>query len=409
MGKSTTPKRRKILITVLITVVLLVAIRLALPYVILHYANKSLSNMKGYKGHIEDINLAIIRGAYQIDSIYLNKVDSTTQKETPFFAASMIDLAIEWKALFKGSLVGDVTLTNPMLRFTKDKVEPKDVRKDSTELKQVKEDFMPLEINRLEVNNGKIQYIDDNASPRVDVTMTNTHILALNLRNSYDSSAVLPATITANANVYEGELGLKMKINPLAEEPTFDLNAELNNTNLVKLNDFFKAYAKADVSKGSFGLYTEIAAKEGKFKGYVKPFLQDLKILGAEDREDNLLKKAWEGLVGSVGEVFENQPKDRVATKIPFEGNIENPEANVWYAISQVLQNAFIRALQPSLDQEINIAAVDTTKNKKKTGLEKLLTKDDAKQGKKQARKEKRQKKREERKRRRAGQDDEKS
>lgn len=397
------------LIAVLITVVLLVAIRLALPYVILHYANKSLANMEGYRGHIEDINIALIRGAYQIDSIYLNKLDSVTQKETPFFAASMIDLAVEWKALFRGSFVGDVTLTNPSLRFTKDKVEPDDVRKDSTELKEVKEDFMPLEINRMEVKNGRIQYIDESANPRVDVTMTDTHILATNLRNSYDSSALLPSTITAKANVYEGTLAMKMKINPLAEVPTFDLNAELNNTNLVKLNDFFKAYAKADVSRGSFGLYTEIAAKDGKFKGYVKPFLQDLKILGAEDRKDNLLKKVWEGLVGSVGEVFENQPRDRVATKIPFEGSIENPDANIWYAVSRVLQNAFVRALQPSLDQEINIAAVDTAKKTKKTGLQKLLTKDDDKQVKKQGRKERRQKKKEERKRRRSGQDDEKS
>lgn len=409
MGKNTTHRKRKMLIAVLITVVLLVAIRLALPYVILHYANKSLANMEGYRGHIEDINIALIRGAYQIDSIYLNKLDSVTQKETPFFAASMIDLAVEWKALFRGSFVGDVTLTNPSLRFTKDKVEPDDVRKDSTELKEVKEDFMPLEINRMEVKNGRIQYIDESANPRVDVTMTDTHILATNLRNSYDSSALLPSTITAKANVYEGTLAMKMKINPLAEVPTFDLNAELNNTNLVKLNDFFKAYAKADVSRGSFGLYTEIAAKDGKFKGYVKPFLQDLKILGAEDRKDNLLKKVWEGLVGSVGEVFENQPRDRVATKIPFEGSIENPDANIWYAVSRVLQNAFVRALQPSLDQEINIAAVDTAKKTKKTGLQKLLTKDDDKQVKKQGRKERRQKKKEERKRRRSGQDDEKS
>lgn len=409
-----TPFRKKRVITiVLLIAALLVGIRLALPYVVLHYANRSLANMDGYRGHIEDIDLALIRGAYLIDSVYIHKVDSVTKKETPFFAASLVDLSVEWNALFKGTLVGKVRFEQPMLRFTKDKVEPDDVRKDSSTFQNLQEDFMPLEINRMEINNGRIQYIDEFAQPPVNVTITNASILALNLRNSYDSGALLPATITARANVYEGHLSLKMKINPLAEVPTFDMNVELQNTDLTKLNDFFQAYAKADVSRGTFGLYSEIAAKEGNFKGYVKPLIKDLKVLGQEDREDNVLKKLWEGIVGTVAEVFENQPRDRVATKVPFEGRVENPDANVWYAVVQVLQNAFVRALQPSLDQEINIAAVDSGKSREreeeKKGLEKLFSKNSKNRAaKKEERKERKEQKKEERRKKRAAREDEK-
>ena len=407
MNKKTVSKKRRVLWIGLTIIAVLVIFRLVLPHIVLHYANKNLANMHGYRGHVEDIDIALIRGAYQLDSIYLNKVDSITQKETPFFAASLVDLSVEWKALFDGSLVGELSFKNPVLRFTRDKVEPADVRKDSSEFKELQDDFMPLKINRFEVHNGSIRYIDENSSPKVDISLTNARIIALNLRNSYDSAGtILPAAINADANVYGGTLLLNMKLNPLAEVPTFDLNAELKNTNLVKLNDFFKAYAKADVNKGTFGLYTEIAAKDGKFKGYVKPLIKDLKVLGQEDREDNILKKVWEGFVGAVAEVFENQPKDRLATKIPFEGNVENPKANVWYAISQVLQNAFVRALQPSLDQEINIAAINDGDKHKKKGIEKSFGKNDKKE-KKQLRKERRKKKREERKRRRN--EDEKS
>jgi hypothetical protein len=364
----------------LIVVVVLVAIRLALPYVILHYANKELANMEGYNGHIEDINLALIRGAYQIDSIYLNKVDSVSGKETPFFGAKTIDLSIEWQALIKGSLAGEVIMYEPMLRFTKDKVEPKTVRKDSSDFKELSDDLMPLNINRFEVKNGRIQYIDDSSKPRVDVQLDNAHILALNLRNSYDSSELLPASIKATANVYSGSLTLNCKLNPLAEVPTFDMNAEVKNTNLVEVNDFFKAYAKADVNQGTFGLYTELAAKEGNFTGYVKPLIKDLDVLGHEDRKDNIFKKLWEGFVGSVGEIFENQPKDRLATKVPLKGTVKDLDTNVWYAIGVVLQNAFIQALQPAIDQEINIQTVGNEKENKKNFLEKVFgSKDDKK------------------------------
>jgi hypothetical protein len=143
---------------------------------------------------------------------------------------------------------------------------------------------------------------------------------------------------------------------------------------LAKLNDFFQAYAKVDVSKGNFGLYTEVAAKDGLFTGYVKPILKDVSLIGKEDRDDNVLKKAWEGLVGVVGQVFENLPKDQVATKIPLKGEIKDPKANIWYAIANILENAFIQAIQPSIDHEINLAEVDKTKKEKKTFLEKVFS-----------------------------------
>src|SRR5687768_15653105 len=101
-------KKQKTLIIVSSVIVLLVVIRLILPYVVLHYANKSLAEMKGYYGRIRDIDLALIRGAYRIDSIYINKLDSVTNKQTPFFGSKEVDLSVEWKALFHGSIVGEL-------------------------------------------------------------------------------------------------------------------------------------------------------------------------------------------------------------------------------------------------------------------------------------------------------------
>ena len=386
INKSEMKKWLKILIGVLI---FLGIVRLILPYAVLRYANKSLAEMDGYYGHVEDIDIALIRGAYQLDSIYINKVDSVTNKQTPFFSAAEVDLSIEWKALFKGSLVGEFVFERPRIDFTKDKVEPKDVRDDSTSFKNLKEDFMPLQVNRCEINDGEIRYRDEFSKPKVDIKLTQLYATALNLRNSYDSSALLPATITANAKIYEGNLDFSMKLNPLAEEPTFDMNADLRNTNLVLLNEFFQAYAKVDVNKGHFGMYTEVAAKEGAFKGYVKPVIKDLDVLGKEDRDDNIFRKMWEAIAGFAGEVFENQPKDQVATKIPFEGRLDNPKADVWETVINVLENAFIRAIQPSIDHEINLASVDTKKEEKKNFFEKIFgSKDEKKKDKEEKEKE---------------------
>jgi len=286
---------------------------------------------------------------------------------------------VEWKALFKGSIVGELVFQRPYLLFTKDKVEPKEVVKDSADFRKILDTFMPLNINSCKLRDGVIQYKDFSSKPNVDIALTDLDLVAQNLRNSYDSSAVLPASIHATADIYEGKLRLDAKLNPLADAPTFDMSAELNNTNLVKLNDFFQAYAKVDVNDGRFGLYTEVAAKDEQFKGYVKPVLKNLDVLGKEDRKDNLLQKLWEAVAGGAGKLFENKNKDQVATKVPFQGRLDDPKTNVWVAITNILQNAFIHAIQPSIDNEISIASVKVDKKEKKTFLQKIFSKDDDK------------------------------
>jgi hypothetical protein len=356
--------RHKATRTVLIVIAVLIVIRLILPYVVLHYANKTLANVPGYYGHIEDIDLSLYRGAYQIDSIYLNKKDSATGKQTDFFKAGRIDLSVEWKALLHGSLVGELVVDRPSLIFTKDKTELGDVKKDTNDFRLVLDKFMPLNINRFEIRNGRLHYADNGAKPKVDLTMKDIDVIAKNLKNSYDSAQLLPASVTASAKAYEGTFDLNMRLNPLAKVPVFDINAELKNTNLVLMNDFMQAYGNFDVNKGRFGLYTELAAKDGRFEGYVKPLIKDLDVRGKEDKKDSFFHKIWESVVGAVGVVFRNQKKDQIATRVRLEGSFKDPKTNVLDAIWEVLRNAFIQALVPSVDNQINIASLDKDEKK---------------------------------------------
>ncbi len=140
----------------------------------------------------------------------------------------------------------------PICFLPKDKVEPKEVVKDSADFRRILDKFMPLNINRCGLRNGMIRYKDFGSSPNVDIAMNNLHLLAQNLRNSYDSSAVLPASIHATADVYEGKLRFDAKLNPLADAPTFDMSAELTNTNLVALNDFFQSLRQSRRQQRSF-------------------------------------------------------------------------------------------------------------------------------------------------------------
>ena len=363
----------------IIIIVVLVVLRILLPYILLKYCNKSLSELKGYYGHIQDIDVSLYRGAYQINDMYLNKVDASTHKETDFFKVNNIDLSVEWKALFHGRLVGELVFNSPKLIFTKDRTEISDVKKDTNDFRKVLKDFMPLKVNRFEVNHGSIHYVDAGATPKVDISIEQAYILAQNLKNVEDNKTELPSPVTATGNVYGGTLSLNMKMDALAQKTRFDLNAEIKNANLVLLNDFLKAYGGFDVNKGTLGLYTEFAAKNGKYKGYVKPVIKDLDVVGPEDRKDKFFQKIWENIVGGAGKILENPKKDQIATKVPIEGNLAGSDTDILEAIWELLRNAFVQALMPSIDNQINISSVNKASNDHKTLLQKIFGGDKSK------------------------------
>jgi hypothetical protein len=350
---------------VLIILVFVIVVRLLLPFIVLHYANKTLASMHGYYGHVSDIDIALIRGAYQLDNLYINKVDTITGLQTSFFHSEVIDLSVEWRALFHGSIVGELVFERPWLRFTKDKTDPAQVQEDTSDFRVILDKFMPLRINRFEINQGTVEYRDSTSNPVVNLDMTQTYILAQNLRSVYDKKQILPATVKARSYLYEGYLNFDMKLNPLADNPTYELNAELLNTNLVKINDFLMAYGKFDVHKGKFSVYAEMAAEKGKFRGYVKPFFKDLQVVGPEDRQKGFLMQLWEHIVGAAAGILKNEETQEVATKVPIEGNYNNPNVRSFDAVIEILRNAFIQALVPSLDNEITLNSINQTEEKK--------------------------------------------
>lgn len=345
-------------------IVLLVMARIALPYVVLHYANEKLAKLDGYYGHIQDIDIALYRGAYIMKDIYIDKLDTLGTERTDFFNCSRIDLSVEWKALFEKKIVGEVEFYKPVVKYTLNKTIGKKAEKDTTNFISLVKDFMPLRINRFLVERGQIHYIDVSSDPYVDVPLTEVHILGTGLTNESEQKNQLPASIKMNGNLYNGNMDINVNLDPLNKLPTFDMDGELTETNLVHLNPFFSAYGNFDLKEGNMSLYAEFAAKDQRFKGYVKPIVKDLDIVQFNKQEGNILQITWEAFIGTTAEILQNQSKERLATKIPIEGRYTNPEVQTWDAILSILKNAFIEALKPSIDHSVNIYNVKEPKKK---------------------------------------------
>lgn len=374
MKQKKTRRRRIILVVLASLFIALFILRLMLPGILLRYVNRQLTLINGYTGHVEDIDVALYRGAYVIKGIKLDKTGGKIP--VPFFKADKMDLSVEWRALFRGKIVAEIEVERPVLNFvngpTKE-TSQKSIDKDWT---VVIDKLIPFKLNRFEINNGEIHYRDFHSSPKVDILASQVHIIAENLTNVRKAKDSLPSTVNASAKVYNGDVTMNMKIDPLQKNPVFDMNAKMTTVQLTNLNSFLRAYGNFDVEKGSMSLYTEAAAKNGRIKGYTKPIIKDLKVVNWKEDKDKPLKLVWESIVEGVSWILTNKRKDQIATKAEFEGRFEDPTVDAWVIIGQLLRNAFIEALYPSLENSINLNTVGK-KEEKKTLFQKLFGKKD--------------------------------
>jgi len=336
----------------LTVVVLLLAFRIALPYLVKNYVNKTLNELPGYSGHVADVDIALIRGAYQLEGLVLRE-DKGNEKY-PFLTIAETDLSIEWKSLFKGHVVGEVVMQNPELNIVAAASSSEDP--SLGHWTDVVKDLMPITINRYEVHNGKFAFMDFSASPDVKLHLNNLDLVALNLANVEEAGEKLPSTVTATASsIGGGAFKGNMKVNALKRIPDFDGEYQITNINLTSLNSFIKAYAKFDVERGKLDLYSELKSTNGKLDGYIKPFFEDVKVLNLKKdvKEGGVLSAVKEAVIGIFAEAAENQPRDQVATKIPITGDISSPEINGWKTFINVIKHAFIDAFAKGIESKL--------------------------------------------------------
>lgn len=359
-------KRSKISFVLLTLIAAVVIARVLAPGWITNYVNKSLNDIPGYAGSIDDIDLFLWRGAYTIHGIDLRKLE--TDSDIPFIAARQVVLSVQWESLLNGAVVGEIEFIGADLNFISGRAEESGQFRDAVNWTKPIQELLPIDINRMAISDGRVRFLDAFSTPPVDIAIESVQLELLNLRNVVDSGGSLPSPLKVSAtSAGGGSLTVDGKINALKQVPDFDINARLEGVFLPALNDVLRAYASIDVEKGVFNLYVELAAHNGQIDGYVKPVITDLQILSLENDSDRALLLLWEGLVGLVSEVFENQSRDQFASKVPISGSLESAEFGVLRTLFDLLSNAFVLALKKPSDGDIDF-----------TGLEKSIGDDQA-------------------------------
>jgi uncharacterized protein DUF748 len=349
--------KRKTVIVLLAVALLLIAARVAMPFLVEDYVNDKLASLDSYDGHVGDIDIHLWRGAYSIDDIVIVKTGAS--RPVPFFRANRLDLSVEWRSLFRGSIVSEASFLGPEVNLVQGKSAADSQLGKEENWNARLEEMFPFRFNTIEVTEGTVRFLAPGIKTSDAITARHVNGEVSNLTNVIDSGKEAFADFHVTADVLEGAPAvIDGSVNAFAAKPTFDVNLEVKKVQLPQVNPWLREYIKADAEAGKFELYMELAAADGKFTGYAKPILQDVNIYRSGEEEQSALKRIWEGFLDFAANVLENQEADQVAARIPFSGTLKDPETNLFATIASVLRNAFISAFARSLEGSITLRDV---------------------------------------------------
>lgn len=348
---------RKIPLFLFIIFALLLILRIVAPTFLLNYVLKTLNKIPEYRTQISDINLQLLQGGYEIKNIKVSKIKQNIP--VPYFSSDSIYIVLQWDAILHGRLVGQIILQHPQLNFVIEQQKNKQQLTINGSWQNRVKELYPFRFNKVTINNGEIHLRSFTALKPFNIYLKNVQAVATNISNIIQKNAQLPATIISKGNTMDGgTFNLTMSFDPLAKQPTFDMDAELKRMNIIAANSLLKSFTNIEVKQGYFSLYLEAAAAKGKITGYAKPLLENLQITDPNEKLPPP-QKLYKTIVAGVAKILENRETKAVATKVTIAGNINNPDMSMWTLVINLLRNAFLQALLPRIDKTIEFNSIN--------------------------------------------------
>lgn len=336
-------KKKKFYIPAIIIAVLIV-FRMILPSILLSQANKYLASFSPtYYLHMEDLDISIIRGAYRFEEV----VGKLKGDEKTFLSIKSVDVSIAWREIFRGRIVTDVVTDNLDFLFLKDMSKlsnPKDEAVD------VKETLFPVSVESVDLRRAQIvfeEYPSLDESSRLKIENINGQITnlkpteaqqisAFNLSGSLQGSAVMS---------FIGELNMFVK--PML----WDVDAEMKNFNLAKLNPVLIRKLPLTFTKGNLDLYAEAQNDKKMIKGYIKPFIRDIDVVANKEHFKGIKHFGIEILTALGNLILRDSDSKTVATYVDFTYD-KTFNINTSQGISKAIENGWSKKLPPGIENK---------------------------------------------------------
>ena len=330
-----------------------VATQARLPTLVGRLVNRFLRDLPGVQATVEHVRIHPWHGGISASGVTLVEASLA---QTVSVRIERLTVHFTSKALFRRQLVADVVIDQPDVKFVihspSAPTPPPVPRRRATDLtwRDAVRRAVGFKINRVVLRHGRLT-VRYPAFLHGPIEAQNIYALASNLTNRETLSETMKAVLTMEGEILSsGRFHLHVEGFPLAKSPTFDADAQLNGLDLAALHDVFGNSFPLELRSGTLGLYAEAAAAQGDIKGYVKPIIDRLDIV---PRPNGFVGLVQTKLLRLATRLLKNSRHDRIATRIPFSGRLDDVRLEIASTIYAFLRNAFSEALKARLDRSV--------------------------------------------------------
>lgn len=337
---------RRLLIALGVVVGLGIVIRLVLDPIAGYATRKGLDKMEGFRGDFDHVHVTLFGPGYTISRLKVIDEPGGDWK-TPLFYAESVHASVDWRRLLRGQIVASARIVEPkiIILAKKEKAPAPETTKRPPDLSTQLQNVAALKVSRLEIVRGELLFRDLTAERQPELWVHELELAAENLPTRQKLAGGRPTTIAARGTVgRSGRMTLFASADPLASPLAFAGRFELQGLRVSELYDFIEPKTGLQTPRGTVDLFAEFVAKSGRLNGGVKPVLKNVDVRptesGAWDRF-----KAWLADKG-VKVASDRVPgRNAVATVVPLQGPLADPDVQLWPAIFGVVRNAFVEGI----------------------------------------------------------------
>jgi len=166
------------------------------------------------------------------------------------------------------------------------------------------------------------------------------------------------AKFNIKGNVFDGSIKANGVANPFVSSIPINLNLKLEDLSIDKLNPWLKKAASLKVEKGGVDVFVEFATVNGKIKGYVKFFTEDLELMNEWKDETNFFKNLKMSAFNFGLNLMERTDEDIISGKIKFEGNEDSIDIDFSELFETLVEHFFDGPLKRKYDKSIKLKSL---------------------------------------------------
>ena len=295
-----------------------------------------------YRVTFEDASLAPFKLRYVMKGLKVVR-QSAGADELPYVQVERMEAGIYGKELLHGHLVINIEVDKPRLNLIAAKQEDEQqLDPKIPDLAEKLAEAIPLTVDRIQVRKAALLFTDKTNEDFPKVWIHDVDGTLENLSTRAALSRGEPTAIALSGTIQEsGALSVFLTADPLAKGLYFAGRANITGFELKELSKVMASKTGVTASRGTLDMYAEFDCRAGKLEGGVKPVLKDVEV---EQGKPGLVNGVKAVLADAAINLLTDDAKNRdvVATVVPLQGDLTNPDIQLWPAVVGVLRNAFV-------------------------------------------------------------------